>query len=237
MEQTNSNAAQGKVSYGEMRMVAQEIHRLEAQARRIRTAALVIIGLLVGTAVFAGVIALLVSAFTETQIKQDGGQLAMVKKDSDKVIATTQSTEDLDISDMVDYGRDKTDSNGEADGEWTLTEERIARIRTISWKAGQTMEVHHIAEIVRHDGTNTRVEMTTKAGHKIVVWDNTGGDNFDVMITRFDRSTNQYLPEEEINANGDESNTGRGRVLVSLTRPVLEARPRGINVDDYWDDD
>lgn len=235
--------AGGTVTYNEMRMVAQEIHRLEKQARRIRTGALVCIGLLVGTAVFAGVIVLLVSAFTETEIKDDNGQLAMVKKETNKVVATTQSLEDLDGSDLVDYNRDGKDANGEADGEWTLTDERIALIRTISWKDGQKMEVHHVAEIVRHDGTDTRVEITTKAGHQITIWDSdllsgkTAGDNFDVKIKRFDRDTRQFGPEEEVNAQGDENDSGRGRILISMSRPTLEARPRPINVDDFFDDD
>lgn len=227
--------AGGTVSYAEMRMVAQEIHRLERQARRIRTGALVFTGLLVGTAIFAGIIALLVSAFTDTEIKEDGAQMAMVKKDTDKVVATTQSLEDLDASDLVDYSRSGTDAEGAPDGEWTLTDERISLIRTLSWKEGQRLEVHHVAEIVRHDGKNTAVEITTKAGHKITIWDKDGVDNFDIMIKRYDRNTNTFLTEVEVNADGDEVD-GRGRVLVSLTRPVLAARPRAINVDDFWDD-
>lgn len=232
-------AAGGSVTYAEMRMVAQEIHRLEKQARRIRTGALICIGLLVGTAVFAGVIALLVSAFTETEIEEDGAQLAMVKKDTNKVVATTQSLEDLDGSDLVDYSRGQwTDTNGDPDGEWILTDERIARIRTISWKDGPTMEVHHIAEIVRHDGQDTRVEMITKAGHKITIWDQfPNDDNFDVEIQRYDRTNNVLGPVEDVNPMGDENDSGRGRILVSLTRPVLESRPRPINIDDFFDDD
>jgi len=227
----------GTVTYAEMRMVAQEIHRLEQQARRIRTGALICVGLLVGTAVFAGVIALLVSAFTETEIKEDGAQLAMVKKDTNKVVATSQSLEDVDGSDLVDYARNLKDANGEPDGEYTLSDERIALIRTISWKAGQKMEVHHVSEIVRHDGKDVRVEITTKAGHKITIWDKDGVDNYDVVINRYDRVQQKLLPDEDVNPNGDENDSGRGRVLVSLNRPVLAARPRPINVDDFWDDD
>lgn len=227
----------GAVTYSEMRMVAQEIHRLEQQARRIRTGALICIGLLVGTAVFAGVISLLVTAFTETEIKEDGGQIAMVKKDTNKVVATSQSLEDIDGSDLVDYGRTGKDAQGLPDGEWTLTDERIALIRTISWKAGQKMEVHHVSEVVRHNGNDTRVEISTKAGHKIVIWDQDGTDNFDVTIRRMDRVTGKLMPVEDVNPNGDENNSGRGRVLVSLNRPVLAPRPRPINVDDFWDDD
>jgi len=228
----------GTVSYAEMRMVAQEIHKLERQARRIRTIALVVVGLLVGTAIFAGIIALLVSAFQDTEIKEDGSQMAMVKKDTDKVVATTQSLEDIDASDLVDYGRSSTDGTGSPDGPWTLTDERISLIRTLSWKEGQRLEVHHVAEVVRHDGLDTRVEITTKAGHKITIWDSDATDNFNIMIKRYDRNTKSYLPEQEVNANGDEDGTGgRGRVLVSLNRPVLEPRPRAINIDDFWDDD
>jgi hypothetical protein len=226
----------GSVTYGEMRLVAQEIHRLEKQAQRIRTAALIFVGLLVGTAVFAGVIAMLVSAFTQTEIKDDGGQMAMVKKNTDKVVATSQSLEDIDGSDLVDYLRTGVDAEGKADGEWQLTDERIALIRSISWKAGQKMEVHYISEIVRHDGKDVRVELTTKAGHKITIWDSDGVDNFDVMMKRYDRISKTYMAEEEINANGDEAD-GRGRILVSLDRPTLIAKPRPINVDDFWDDD
>jgi hypothetical protein len=227
----------GTVSYAEMRMVAQEIHRLETQARRIRTCALIFVGLLVGTAVFAGVIALLVSAFTQTEIKEDGAQLAMVKKDTNKVVATSQSLEDIDGSDLLDYARVGTDAAGDPDGEWVLADARIALIRTISWKAGQKTEVHHVGEIVRHDGKDARVEITTKAGHIITIWDQDGVDNFDIVIKRYDPSTKSYLPDEDVNPNGDENNSGRGRVLVSLSRPTLEARPRPINVDDFWDDD
>jgi len=229
--------AGGSVSYAEMRMVAQEIHRLERQARRIRTGALVFTGLLVGTAIFAGIIALLVSAFQDTEIKEDGSQMAMVKKDTDKVVATTQSMEDMDASDLVDYGRSGKDADGDPDGEWTLTDERISMIRSLSWKEGQRLEVHHVAEIVRVDGKHTRVEITTKAGHRITIWDKDGVDNFDIMMKRFDRNTNTFLPEVEVNADGDESDTGRGRVLVSLARPVLAPRPRAINIEDFWDDD
>jgi len=231
------DAGEGTVTYAEMRMVAQEIHRLEMQARRIRTAALVAIGLLVGTAVFAGVIALLVSAFTETEIKDDGGQMAMVKKDTDKVVATTQSLEDLDGSDLIDYARSGKDANGEADGEWTLTDERIALIRTISWKDGPKLEVHHVAEIVRHDGNDARVDITTKAGHKITVWDQDGVDNFDVVIQRYDQALKKLGPKEDVNPQGDENDSGRGRILISLNRPVLAPRPRPINIDDFFDDD
>jgi len=228
----------GTVTYAEMRMVAQEIHRLERQARQIRTAALVCVGLLVGTAVFAGVIALLVSAFTQTEIKEDGAQLAMVsKKDTSKVVATAQSLEDIDGSDLVDYGRYDVDANGDPDGEWNLSDERIALIRTISWKDGQRMEVHHVAEIVRFDGTDARVEITTKAGHVITIWDKDGVDNFDVVIRRFDRNTNSFGPDEDVNPMGDENDSGRGRILVSLNRPVLADRPRPINIDDFFDDD
>lgn len=232
----------GTVTYAEMRMVAQEIHRLEKQARRIRTGALVFTGLIVGTAIFAGVIALLVSAFQDTEIKDDGGsQMAMVKKDTDQVIATTQSLEDLDASDLVDYARNEKDAEGLPDGEWTLSDERISLIRSLSWKSGQKMEVHHVAEITRYNGKDTRVEITTKAGHKITIWDSeklsgVGSDNFDIKIRR-KHLNGTMAPEEEINADGDENDTGRGRVLVSLNRPVLAPRPRAVNVDDFWDDD
>jgi hypothetical protein len=231
-------SAGGTVTYAEMRMVAQEIHRLEKQARRIRTGALVCIGLLVGTAIFAGVIVLLVSAFQETEIKQDEGQLAMVKKDTNKVVATTQSLEDVDGSDLVDYSRGAADNNGDPDGEWTLSDERVALIRSISWKDGPVMEVHHVAEIVRHDGTDTRVEIVTKANHKITIWDQfPGDDNFDVQIQRYSRETNTWAASADVNPQGDENNSGRGRILVSLARPQLETRPRPINVDDFFDDD
>ena len=39
--------------------------------------------------------------------------MAMVKKDTDKVVATTQSMEDLDASDLVDYGRGGKDADGQ----------------------------------------------------------------------------------------------------------------------------
>lgn len=230
----------GQVSYAEMRQVAQEIHRLEKQARQIRTGALICVGLLVGTAVFAGVIALLVAAFTETEIKEDGGQLAMVKKDTNKVVATTQSLEDIDGSDLVSYAKTKKLADGTMDGEWTLSDERIALIRTVSWKAGPVLEVHYVSEIVRHDGNQTRVEITTKAGHLITLWDDEGllkGETpLEVFIKRFNKHNNSFGALEEINPNGDEKE-GRGRVLVSLNRPVLAARPRPINVDDFFDDD
>lgn len=232
-----SVGAGGTVTYAEMRMVAQEIHRLEMQARRIRTGALICIGMLVGTAVFAGVIALLVSAFAETEIKEDGAQLAMVKKDTDQVVATTQSLEDLDGSDLIDYARTGQDAQGIADGEWTLTDERIALIRSISWKDGPRMEVHHVAEIMRHDGQDAHVLITTKAGHKITIWDQDGVDNFDVEIQRYDRANKVLGPKEDVNPQGDEGDSGRGRILVSLSRPVLAARPRAVNVDDFFDDD
>jgi len=184
------------------------------------------------------VIALLVSAFTQTEIKEDGAQLAMVsKKDTSKVVATAQSLEDIDGSDLVDYGRYDVDANGDPDGEWNLSDERIALIRTISWKDGQRMEVHHVAEIVRFDGTDARVEITTKAGHVITIWDKDGVDNFDVVIRRFDRNTNSFGPDEDVNPMGDENDSGRGRILVSLNRPVLADRPRPINIDDFFDDD
>lgn len=224
-----------KVTYGEMRMVAQEIHRLEKQARRIRFCALICVGLLVGTAIFGGVIALLVSAFKQTDVKEDGAQLALVKKDTQKVVATTQSLEDIDGSDLIDYARTRVDANGEADGPWVLSDERISQIRTISWRAGGVTEVHQVAEITRDDGTEAKVKLTTKAGHEITIWDNTGGDNFDVMMRRWDREKKNWEgPEFEVNAEGDEAD-GRGRVLVSLSRPRLEARPRAINVDNFWD--
>jgi hypothetical protein len=196
----------------------------------------------VGTAVFAGVIALLVAAFTETEIKEDGGQLAMVKKDTDKVVATTQSLEDIDGSDLVSYAKTKKLADGTMDGEWTLSDERIALIRTISWKAGPVLEVHYVSEIVRHDGAQTRVEITTKAGHLITLWDDQGlkpGETkMEVFIKRFNKHTNKLGAEEEVNPNGDEAGQdGRGRVLVSLSRPTLAARPRPINVDDFFDDD
>jgi hypothetical protein len=242
MSDKDGAAPAGTVSYAEMRQVAQEIHRLEKQARQIRTGALVCVGLLVGTAVFAGVIALLVAAFTETEIKEDGGQLAMVKKDTDKVVATTQSLEDIDGSDLVSYAKTKKLADGTMDGEWTLSDERIALIRTISWKAGPVLEVHYVSEIVRHDGAQTRVEITTKAGHLITLWDDQGlkpGETKnEVFIKRFNKHTNKFGPEEEVNPNGDEAGQdGRGRVLVSLSRPTLAARPRPINVDDFFDDD
>jgi len=223
-----------KVTYGEMRMVAQEIHRLEKQARRIRFGALICVGLLVGTVIFGAVIALLVSAFKQTDVKEDGAQLALVKKDTQKVVATTQSLEDIDGSDLIDYARTRVDANGEADGPWVLSDERISQIRTISWRAGGVTEVHQVAEITRQDGTDAKVIITTKAGHVITIWDNTGGDNFDVMMKRWDRNTHTFGPEFEVNADGDEAD-GRGRVLVSLSRPRLEARPRAINVDNFWD--
>lgn len=242
MSDKDGAAPAGTVSYAEMRQVAQEIHRLEKQARQIRTGALVCVGLLVGTAVFAGVIALLVAAFTETEIKEDGGQLAMVKKDTDKVVATTQSLEDIDGSDLVSYAKTKPGLNGTMDGEWTLSDERIALIRTISWKAGPVLEVHYVSEIVRHDGAQCRVEITTKAGHLITIWDDQGlkpGETkMEVFIKRFNKHNNSLGAEEEVNPNGDEvGQDGRGRVLVSLSRPTLAARPRPINVDDFFDDD
>jgi len=233
-----SNA--GTVTYAEMRMVAQEIHRLEKQARRIRTCALISIGLLVGSAVFAGVAALLVSAFTETEIKDtDGGsELKMVKKDTKNVVATTQSLEDIDGSDLIDYARTRKDANGDDDGEWILSDERIALIRSVSWKDGKNLEVHHVAEIVRHDGKDAHVKLTTKAGHKITIWPQDGVDNFDVQIERYDWEKNPPLqPAEDVNPMGDENDSGRGRILVSLSRPVLEERPRPIKVDDFFDDD
>lgn len=229
-----------KVTYGEMRMVAQEIHRLEKQARRIRFGALICIGLLVGTVIFGAVIALLVSAFKQTDVKEDGAQLALVKKDTQKVVATTQSLEDIDGSDLVDYARTRVDANGDPDGAWVLSDERISQIRTISWRAAdpatgaKVTEVHQVAEIMRQNGKDTAVKITTKAGHVITIWDNTGGDNFDVMMKRWDAATKTFGPEFEVNADGDEAD-GRGRVLVSLTRPSLEARPRAINVDNFWD--
>jgi hypothetical protein len=233
-----------KVSYAEMRMVAQEIHRLNQTQRRIRTAGMVFTGLLVGTALFAGVITLLYSAFTETEISSDDQQLAMVKKGTNKVVATTASLEDVDASDLVDYGRTGKDASGNPDGDWALDDERISRIRSLSWKNGPTLEVHHVAEIVRHDGKDARVEITTKAQHRITIWDSDGVDNFDIKMKRYNPSTKKYDAEIEVNADGDESQveegrgtTGRGRVLVSLHRPVLEARPRAINIDDFWDDD
>lgn len=230
----------GQVSYAEMRQVAQEIHRLEKQARQIRTGALICVGLLVGTAVFAGVIALLVAAFTETEIREDGGQLAMVKKDTNKVVATTQSLEDIDGSDLVSYAKTKTLADGTKDGEWTLSDERIALIRTISWKAGPVLEVHYVSEIVRHDGNQTRVEITTKAGHVITLYDDqglkAGETKNEVFIKRFNKRNNSFGVLEEVNPNGDEKD-GLGRVLVSLNRPTLAARPRPINVDDFFDDD
>jgi len=237
-----------KVSYAEMRMVAQEIHRLEKQARRIRTIALVSSGLFLGTAVFAGVIFLLVKAFAETEVKREDGTATLVKKDTTDVVQTTQSLEDRDGSSLLDYARNTLDANGDPDGDWKLTDEQISRIRTISWKAGQVMEVHHVAEIVRYDGTDTRVEITTKANHKITIWNNDclgqnnvpisgcTADKFDVMIRRYDRTTNTYAAEEEVNANGDEGTEGKGRVVVSLERPKVEAKET-INLDDYLDDD
>jgi hypothetical protein len=223
-----------KVTYAEMRLVAQEIHRLEKQARRIRFAALICIGLLVGTAVFAGVIALLVSAFKETDVKKDGPQLALVKKNTDKVIATTQSLEDLDACDLIRYLPETKDAQGYPDGNWVLPDDRIGLVRAVSWRANNKTEVHHVAEIQRHDGIDARVEMVTKAGHKITVWDDTDADNFNVEIERYDRVNKKLGPKEEVNAEGDEDG-GCGRMLVSLTRPQLLPRPRPINVDAFWD--
>jgi hypothetical protein len=234
-----------KVTYGEMRLVALELNRLEVRGKRIRTCAMIIIGFISVTALFAGGIAVLVSAFKKTEVRDQPSGLILTKKETQKIIATSQSTEDIDGSDLIDYGRNLIDDNGDPDGAWTLSNDRIALIRSLSWRSDDTdpsspsygqkkTEVHHVAEIERHDGPQAHVKIVTKAKHIIKIWDNTGGDNFDVKIFRYNRATGGYFPEEEISANGDEAD-GRGRVLVSLSRPRLQTRPRAINADDYWD--
>jgi hypothetical protein len=227
----------GELTYKEMRAVAQEIFAIERKQRKMRTAALVVSGLLLGTIAFLLCMVLIYGLVSETEVKDDHNQLALVKKGSNQVVATTESVEDLDGADLVDYDRSGKDANGTADGNWLLSESQIAMIRTISWREADVMNVHHIAGITRYDGQDARVEMTTKAGHEIVVWDSDGVDNFNVKLKRWNPDNNAFDPEVEVNAEGDFDNdpNGRGRVVVSLRRPTLDKSGSGaVSTPDYF---
>merc|ERR1712062_374019 len=106
--------------------------------------------------------------------------------------------------------------------------------KTVSWKDGQNMWVHHISEVRRENGVNCRVTMKTKANHYIQVLDNWGpNDNFNVFIKWYNHRNQTYSDWEEILPEADEeARNGRGRVLVSLRRETLEVKD-GARVINY----
>lgn len=222
------------LTYKEMRAVAQEIFKYEANMRKIRTGAMLCGGLLITLVVTLGGVLLILQFTVDTDVDCGGKQCAWVKRGTKKVIQTTESLEDLDASDLTDYERDQTDANGDEDGEWVLSDAKLSMIRTISWRENDTMYVQHVAEIRRVNGQDTRVEITTKAGHKMTIWDNDGVDNFNVMISRYDQETNTYGPETEVLPDGDEGDLGRGRVMVSLKRPDLSYKVRDVKMEEYF---
>jgi len=228
------------LNYKEMRAVAQEIFILERKSRRIRAFGLICSSLVLGSLVLLGAMALLYQGMKETEVQDDGhSNLVLTKKGSQDIIATTQSLEDLDGSDLVDYARTGSDTNGEPDGEWTLSDAKLSRIRTISWREDDTTYIHHVASIVRYNGKDTRVELKTKALHMIRIWDDTAddatgaADNFAIEIKTWNPTTNSYSAWTEVNADGDEDG-GRGRVLVNLRRSKMDDPIRPINYKDYF---
>jgi len=224
------------VTYDELRDVAQQIFNIQKKQRFIRTCAMISIGVLVGVLLVFGGCCILLSAVHETQVKETSGshQLALVQKDTDKVIATTECTEDIDGSDLLDYQRNNIDAHGDPDGEWVLPSNRLSMIRSVSWYENSTMVVQHVSEIVRHDGNDTRVEITTKAGHQIFIWDSDGVDNFNVMMRRHEFETNSFSPWVEVNAEGDQDDRGRGRVVASLKRKTLTKQAQTISLSEYF---
>uniref|UniRef100_A0A7S2DAA1 Uncharacterized protein n=1 Tax=Alexandrium andersonii TaxID=327968 RepID=A0A7S2DAA1_9DINO len=236
----NQHNGGGFLTYKEMRCVAQEIFKYEQRMRRIRTSAMIGGSILLIFVVLLGGGVVIFGMVADTEVREDGRQSALVKRDSNRVIATSESTEDFDGSDLVDYQRNGVDANGDPDGEWILNDSRVAMIKTISWKEGEvgneTTIVHHVADITRYDGQNTSVDITTKVGHKIIIWDSDGVDRFDVMIRRWnvdmqDWETNDY---QEVVPDGDEDDLGRGRVVVSVDRPRLDPAPRPVALDNYF---
>lgn len=232
------------LTYKEMRAVAQEIFNYEKKMRKIRTIAMIAGGLLMTTILVLAGTVLIFQMTADTEVQEAGGQSALVKKGTNRVVATTESVEDVDGADLVDYAKNRVDAEGDPDGDWLLSDSRIAMIRSISWKECDdansggppcTTYVEHVAEIRRIDGTNASVEVTCKAGHKITIWDHDSTDNFNVLIKRWNRVSNTFDAEEEINAEGDEDG-GRGRIMVSLKKPMLVDPPGGrtIKMDDYF---
>jgi len=228
-------APQEYVTYDELRDVAQQIFNIQKKQRMIRTCAMISIGAIVGTFVVFGGCYVLFTAVTETQLKETSGnhQLALVQKDTDKVIATTECTEDVDGADLLDYQRTEVDADGYPDGEWILPSNRLSMIRTLSWYENDTMVVQHVSEIIRYDGNNTHLHITTKAGHQIQIWDSDGEDDFSVMMRRYEFETNTFTAWTEINADGDQDARGRGRVVASLRRPTLTQKAPQIVLSDY----
>mmetsp|Transcript_101646 Transcript_101646/g.303295 ORF Transcript_101646/g.303295 Transcript_101646/m.303295 type:complete len:242 (-) Transcript_101646:106-831(-) len=241
MPANNNNDGNGGVlTYREMRAVAQDIFTYERKMRNIRTLAMIGGAVLVIFLVLLGGGVVIFGLASDTEVKHDGSQEALVKKNSDTVISTAESKESMDAAELVDYQRNEVDARGDPDGDWILNASRIAMIKTVSWKEGdpgnETTYVQHVADITRHDGQNTSVEITTKAGHKMIIWDSDGQDNFNVMIRRWSIETQDWETSDyvEVLPEGDEDPSGRGRVVVTLDRPRLTSAPRTVNMEDYF---
>lgn len=218
------------LTYDEVRAVAQEIYRIERKMRWIRT------GMCVGSLILAVTVTLgfvMVGVFkavqqTEVRQERDDSPLALVAAGTDDVIRTAENLEDVDGSQLIDY--DTADGD---DGDWNLPDERLGMIRTVAWKVAEEMHVHHIAEASRFDGTDARVELTTKAGHVIRIY----VEDFDVEIKMFDRYERRLVGDWiEVVPEGADDDDGRGRVLVSMRRPNMATNMPQIDIQNYFCD-
>lgn len=217
------------LTYDEVRAVAQEIYRIERKMRWIRTGVCVASLLLALTVTLGFVMVFVFRAVEQTEVRQDrpNTPLALVEAGTDNVIRTAESLEDVDASQLIDY-----DSAAGDEGEWNLSDERLAMIRTISWKNREEMHVHHVAEVTRYDGQDARVVITTKANHKIRI----NVTDFDVEIMMFDPDRNTWDPPVEVSPEGADDDAGRGRVLVSLRRPSMGSNLPPIDIQNYFCD-
>lgn len=216
-------------TFDQMRGFAREVVMLEQKKSRMRWCAFFVVSAVFGSVLLLVGLVVISGAVGEYEVRADNGKLAMVKKDSDEILATVQSNEDRDGSDLVDYDR-TVEGN---DGPWALPSNMLELVRTLSWWEDNKMHVQHVAHIQRHGGDDPKVFIITKAGHEIILYDSNGVDTFDLMMRRWDTSTYTFGPWKEINADGDSDAMGRGRVVINLRRPRMQ-KSREIDLKEYF---
>lgn len=217
------------LTYEEARDVARQVVMMEQKKERVRGLKMVVFAILMGYLMFVLGFAWLVIAEGKFDLRSDNGQLALLNKRSDELVRTAESMEDRDASDLVDYDRMVEG----ADGAWVLPAMKMELVRTVSWWEDNKMHVQHVASIARHGGTKPRVEIVTKAGHEMIIWDSNDEHAFNIMIRRWNGEKNSFDAWAEVNAEGDSDEMGRGRVVVSLRRPRLEPT-KEVNLDEYF---
>jgi hypothetical protein len=244
-----------QLSYDEVCAVAHEIYKIEQRVSKIRTGVFIAGSVVVGAIIFIVVLSVMFASFEQTQVQEDKvsstpgdkrTELSLVSKEStEKILKTAESLEDTDASNLIAYEWTSNDTNGDPEGEWIFDDAKLSMIRTISWKEGQEMHVHHIAEVRRQDGDDCHVNLTTKAKHIIRIWDsakseNASEDNYNIEILQWFPNGNSgfggYGEWTEVLPDSDEDGQhGSGRALISMRADVIadSDSPR-INFEDYW---